>query len=98
MRLEDKVAIVTGVANPNGIAYASARKLAKEGAALAIVDVTPYVHERAKELKDAGYNVLAFQVDLTDSGKVKVMVGGEGSSRTWYGRYTGQLSRHCTYS
>lgn len=38
MRLKDKVAIVTGVANPKGIGFASARVLAREGAALVIAD------------------------------------------------------------
>ncbi|UCH01384.1 MAG: SDR family oxidoreductase [Candidatus Bathyarchaeota archaeon] len=73
MRVKDKVAVVTGVANPNGIGYASAKALVREGAILALVDASKHVHERADELKTAGYNVISFQLDLTDLEKVKNM-------------------------
>ncbi len=74
MSLKGKVAIVTGVANPKGIAYGSAKALAREGAKLAIVDVTDKVFDRAKELKEAGYKVSAFRADLTKSSEVSGFV------------------------
>ncbi|UCH01385.1 MAG: SDR family oxidoreductase [Candidatus Bathyarchaeota archaeon] len=73
MRLKNKVAVVTGVANPKGIGFESAKMLAREGARLAVADISEKVHERADELKTAGYNVISFQLDLTDSEKVNNM-------------------------
>jgi 3-oxoacyl-[acyl-carrier protein] reductase len=74
MSLKGKVAIVTGVANLKGIGFASAKVLAREGAALTIVDCTDKVHDRADELKHSGYNVLGFKADLSKSNEVAEMV------------------------
>jgi 3-oxoacyl-[acyl-carrier protein] reductase len=74
MSLIGKVAMVTGVANPKGIAYGSAKSLAREGAKLAIVDVSDKVFDRVKELKEAGYKVSAFMADLTKSSQVSEFV------------------------
>jgi 3-oxoacyl-[acyl-carrier protein] reductase len=83
MKLENKVALVTGVAGPRGIGYASASRLAQEGASLAIVDISGEVHRRAKELEALGTHVISFNVDLTRLSDVREMVG-----RVWerYGR------------
>jgi 3-oxoacyl-[acyl-carrier protein] reductase len=72
--LKGKVAIVTGVANPKGIGFASTKVLAREGAALTIVDYTDKVHDRAEELKRAGYMISGFKADLSKSSEVAEMV------------------------
>jgi len=74
MSLKDKVALVTGVAIPKGIGFASAKVLAREGAALSIVDCTDKVHDRAQDLKRSGYKVLGFKADLSRSSEVAEMV------------------------
>ena len=99
MKLKNKVAIITGVANPLGIGYATATTLAREGALLTIVDYTKYVHDRAKELIQKGYKVLTFQMDLLDTtkvndmidsvlaeyGKIDILVNVAGGGRTFRG-------------
>lgn len=74
MRVKNKIAIVTGVANPKGIGFVSAKVLAREGAALAIADISEKVQDRAKELKKAGCKVLSFQADLSKPGEAKKIV------------------------
>ena len=74
MSLMGKVAIVTGVANPKGIGFASAKVLAREGAALTIVDCTNDVHDRVEELKRSGYEILGFKADLSRSSETTEMV------------------------
>jgi 3-oxoacyl-[acyl-carrier protein] reductase len=74
MSLKGKVAIVTGVANPKGIGFASAKVLAREGAALMIVDYSEKVHDRVEELKRAGYKITGFKADLSKSSEVAEMV------------------------
>jgi len=74
MRLKDRVAIVTGVANPRGIGCATARAMLREGTVLAIADISVEVYERAKELQADGYNVLAFKANLSKSDEANHMV------------------------
>ncbi len=59
-RLDGKIALVTGAGSPNGIGYATARRLAGLGAEVAIVSTTRRIHERAGEL-----GVTGFVADLT---------------------------------
>jgi 3-oxoacyl-[acyl-carrier protein] reductase len=59
-RLTGKVALVTGAGSPNGIGYATARRLTALGADVAIVSTTRRIHERAGEL-----GVTGFVADLT---------------------------------
>jgi 3-oxoacyl-[acyl-carrier protein] reductase len=74
MKLDDRVAIITGVAGPQGMGYATAKKLAEDGAILVIADISSEVNERAKELENSGFNVTPFKLDLTRSSEVKSMV------------------------
>ena len=74
MRVKGKVAIVTGVANPKGIGFATAKALGREGAALTVADVSAKVHDRANELKKEGFKASAFQGDLSKPGEAKKMV------------------------
>jgi NAD(P)-dependent dehydrogenase (short-subunit alcohol dehydrogenase family) len=63
-RLQDKVAIVTGGAG--GIGGATARKLGREGAAVAVVDINGEGADRvAEEIKAAGGQAVGVQTDLS---------------------------------
>lgn len=65
-RLTGRVAIVTGAAS--GIGAASARRLAAEGAAVAVVDIDAAGAERvAGELTSAGGSALALAADVADA-------------------------------
>jgi len=64
-RLDGKVALVTGAGSPDGIGYATARRLHAMGATVAIVSTTRRIHERAGEL-----GVTGFVADLTDESEV----------------------------
>ena len=61
-----RVALVTGAGSPDGIGFACARILAREGAAVAIGSTTERIHERATELREAGAEAEGFVADLTD--------------------------------
>ncbi|WP_406690276.1 SDR family NAD(P)-dependent oxidoreductase [Saccharopolyspora sp. ID03-671] len=62
-RLDDRVAIVTGGAQ--GIGAATARKLAADGAAVAILDVSDGAEDIAAEINAAGGRALAVRCDVS---------------------------------
>src|SRR6187397_940336 len=64
-RLDGKVALVTGAGSPDGIGYATARRLRDLGARVAIVSTTRRIHDRASEL-----GIIGFVADLTDEAEV----------------------------
>ncbi|GAA0817402.1 SDR family NAD(P)-dependent oxidoreductase [Spirilliplanes yamanashiensis] len=64
-RLDGRVALVTGAGSPDGIGYATARRLVALGARVAIVSTTRRIHDRAAELGATG-----FVADLTDEAEV----------------------------
>jgi 3-oxoacyl-[acyl-carrier protein] reductase len=64
-RLDGRVALVTGAGSPDGIGYATARRLKAMGAAVAIVSTTRRIHDRATEL-----GVTGFVADLTVEAEV----------------------------
>jgi 3-oxoacyl-[acyl-carrier protein] reductase len=64
-RLDGKIALVTGAGSPDGIGYATARRLRALGATVAIVSTTRRIHERATEL-----GVTGFVADLTVEAEV----------------------------
>jgi 3-oxoacyl-[acyl-carrier protein] reductase len=64
-RLDDRVALVTGAGSPDGIGYATTRRLVALGAEVAIVSTTRRIHERAGEL-----GVTGFVADLTVEAEV----------------------------
>ena len=69
LRLDGKVALVTGAGSPDGIGYATARRLRDLGARVAIVSTTRRIHDRAAEL-----GVTGFVADLTDEAEVGALV------------------------
>jgi NAD(P)-dependent dehydrogenase (short-subunit alcohol dehydrogenase family) len=72
-RFDNKTAFITGVAKPNGIAWAVARALAEEGVKIGITDISPMVHQRAEELRSRGTEVHSWVTDLRSLGAVKTM-------------------------
>jgi 3-oxoacyl-[acyl-carrier protein] reductase len=73
MLVEGKVALVTGGAR--GIGFAITEKLAAEGARLAICDINiESAKKAAAQLKDRGFDVEAFQADVSDPDSVSNLV------------------------
>lgn len=62
MRFSDKVVAITGAAQ--GIGRQTAEQAAAEGAALLLIDRSPWVHELAATLAQSGSQVLALEADL----------------------------------
>ncbi len=61
-RLDGKVALITGAASPRGIGFASARRLAEEGAKVYLTDIKlTAVETRVEELLDLGLNACAIE-------------------------------------
>ncbi len=72
MRLQSKVAIITGAGS--GIGRASALLFASEGATLVIGDKADSVHETARLVSEAGGTVTALQMDAGVESDVEQMV------------------------
>ncbi len=71
--LDGKVALITGGAGAIGMA--TARRCSEEGAAVAIADLDGTRVERAaRDLRERGAEVRAFQVDVTSDASVAAMV------------------------
>ena len=75
-RLEGKVAIVTGAGvKGKGIGWGMCMALAKEGADVAVLDMNERLAEdTAAEVRSAGRNALAYQVDVTNYAEFKKAV------------------------
>jgi len=70
--LDGKVAVVTGGAS--GIGRAVARRLAREGMKLTLVDIElGPLEQAAAELEDAGTEVLTQRVDVADAGQMDAL-------------------------
>lgn len=70
--LDGRVALVTGAGSAAGIGFACARRLAADGARLALVSTTDRIHERAGELRSSwpGCDAVGVVADLTDAAAV----------------------------
>lgn len=65
-RVEGKVALVTGAASEQGLGFATARALAREGAKVVLTDIAgDAVKARAASLSDAGGETLGLSQDVT---------------------------------
>jgi len=64
--LSGRVAVVTGAGSPDGIGFASARLLARLGAAVMISATTDRVAARVAELRHDGFDAAGTVADLTD--------------------------------
>ena len=51
----DRVALVTGAGSHEGIGFATASALGREGASVAICSTTDRIHQRVEDLRAAGY-------------------------------------------
>jgi 3-oxoacyl-[acyl-carrier protein] reductase len=69
-----RVALVTGAGSPTGIGFATARILAREGAAVAIASTTDRIRDRAAELTAEGADAAGFVADLTDRDRARRVV------------------------
>lgn len=73
MRLENKVAIITG--SGRGIGATTAFKFAKEGAKIVVVDInTEDIRKRVDEIKKLGTEAIGIKVDVTNSAEVDQMI------------------------
>ena len=70
----DRVALITGAGSAEGIGFATASVLGREGARLAICSTTERIHDRVGELTASGLDALGFVADLTDRDAAFAMV------------------------
>jgi 3-oxoacyl-[acyl-carrier protein] reductase len=74
--LAGRFALVTGAGSREGIGFAIARRLAGDGAAVALGATGPHVLERAQELMATGATAIGFVADLRDRDAVQRAVAG----------------------
>jgi 3-oxoacyl-[acyl-carrier protein] reductase len=72
--LTGRVAIVTGSGSADGIGFAAARALARQGVAVAITSTTERIHERVAQLAAEGLNAFGAIAELTESTQVEALV------------------------
>ena len=68
------LAVVTGAGSPTGIGFAIARALGAAGHPLLIASTTDRIHERAAELRAAGFYARGVASDLTNEDGVAALV------------------------
>lgn len=74
MKLERRIALVTGAAQ--GIGQAIARALAREGAKVAVTDINQeQASKTASEIQKSGFVAEAFQLDVSSKDSVEDVVG-----------------------
>ena len=72
MKLQNKVAIITGGAMGNGLGIA--KVFLKEGAKIAILDYDEKINETVNNLRNQDYDVLGYKVDIRDVEKVNAVI------------------------
>ena len=72
--LTGKTALVTGCGSAEGIGFAIARALGRQGAGVAISSTTERIHDRAAELREQGIEVSAHVADLIDPSEATRLV------------------------
>lgn len=73
-QMKNRNTVITGVADPRGIGFGTARVLAEKGSRLTLVDISEQVHERAAELRAEGFQVESAKADLSSFAEVALMV------------------------
>ena len=63
--LKGKTAVVTGAAKTSGLCYGMAAALHDAGAKVALMDISPEVHNLAESLGGAGNNYYSVEADIT---------------------------------
>jgi 3-oxoacyl-[acyl-carrier protein] reductase len=63
--LAGRVAVVTGAGSANGIGFAICRRLGEFGAAVAVTATSERVHDRVRDLEEAGVEAIGVVADLT---------------------------------
>jgi NAD(P)-dependent dehydrogenase (short-subunit alcohol dehydrogenase family) len=74
LKLEDKVAIITGAASPRGMGYATAQKFAQAGAVVVITDLAAEVERLNKavgNIQAQDLPSMAMAVDVTDEKQIQ---------------------------
>jgi 3-oxoacyl-[acyl-carrier protein] reductase len=66
--------VVTGAGSPTGIGFAVCRRLGELGASVVLTATTDRVHDRARELQDAGVPATGVVADLTDPAAAEEVV------------------------
>jgi 3-oxoacyl-[acyl-carrier protein] reductase len=74
-RFTGRVALVTGAGSPNGIGFAVARALGRDGARVAIASTTDRIHERVAELAADGIEASGHVGDLMSTDAPARLVG-----------------------
>jgi NAD(P)-dependent dehydrogenase (short-subunit alcohol dehydrogenase family) len=74
VRLEGRIALVTGAGSPTGIGFAAARALGRAGARVAIASTTDRIHERVSDLAAQGIAATGHVRDLMASGAAAALV------------------------
>ena len=72
--LAGRTALVTGCGSPDGIGFATARALGRQGAGVAISSTSERIHDRAAELGEEGIEVSAHVHDLIDPSEATALV------------------------
>ncbi len=75
MRMQGRVAIVTGASHPRGMGRATALALAREGADLVLTDIeVEGTQAIAEEIRASGRRALALRTDITREDQVQAVV------------------------
>jgi 3-oxoacyl-[acyl-carrier protein] reductase len=74
MDFSERVALVTGAGSPQGIGFAAAQLLARQGAKIAITSTTDRIHDRARDLALLGADTFAGTADLCDHEQARALV------------------------
>ena len=72
--LSGRTAVITGAGSANGIGFATATMLAQMGAQVYLTGASERVLDRAKELRELGFNAVASAADLTDKSQILNLV------------------------
>jgi 3-oxoacyl-[acyl-carrier protein] reductase len=74
IRMDGRVALVTGAGSELGIGFACALLLGRRGASVGITSTTDRIHQRVRELAGAGIESSGYVADLTDAAQAAALV------------------------